>query len=39
MIKAVASEVKDAKIAVLLIPGIGTVEALEKPRSRLQQFV
>ncbi|MGI6383031.1 MAG: 4-hydroxy-2-oxovalerate aldolase [Tissierellaceae bacterium] len=32
MIKAVASVVKDAKIAVLLIPGIGTVEALEKAK-------
>lgn len=32
MIKAVSSVVKDAKIAVLLIPGIGTVEALEKAK-------
>ncbi len=32
LVKSVASVVKNAKIAVLLIPGIGTVEALEKAR-------
>lgn len=39
MIKAASSVIKNAKLAVLLIPGIGTIEDLEEARSNGAQVV
>ncbi|MGD9570194.1 MAG: 4-hydroxy-2-oxovalerate aldolase [Sedimentibacter sp.] len=39
MIKAASSVIKNAKLAVLLIPGIGTIEDLEEARSNGAQAV